>query len=90
MKRTTLINHIVRKIRANSYLEIGVWNGENFRQISCRHKIGVDPDLESPATFNITSDEFLSTIPKLLILSSSTVFTMPIRWKKISSIPLRY
>lgn len=60
MNRTTLINHIVRKNRAKSYLEIGVWNGENFQQISCRHKIGVDPDPSSPATLNITSDEFFA------------------------------
>jgi tetratricopeptide (TPR) repeat protein len=58
MNRTTLINHIARKIRAKSYLEIGVWNGANFQQISCRNKIGVDPDPESPATLKITSDEF--------------------------------
>ena len=58
MNRTTLINHLVRKTRAKSYLEIGVWNGVNFQQISCRRKIGVDPDPEAPATLNITSDEF--------------------------------
>jgi tetratricopeptide (TPR) repeat protein len=58
MDRTTLINHIARKIRAKSYLEIGVWNGANFQQISCRNKIGVDPDPESPATLKITSDDF--------------------------------
>ena len=58
MNRTTLINHLVRKTRAKSYLEIGVWNGANFQQISCKYKIGVDPDPESPATLKITSDEF--------------------------------
>lgn len=60
MNRTILINHIVRKTRAKSYLEIGVWNGVNFQQISCRRKIGVDPDPESPATLNITSDDFFA------------------------------
>jgi len=60
MKRTTLINHIVRKTRAKSYLEIGVWNGLNFQEISCRYKIGVDPDPESPATLKITSDDFFA------------------------------
>jgi len=60
MKRTALINYLIRKTRAKSYLEIGVWNGANFQEISCPCKIGVDPDPDSPATLNITSDDFFA------------------------------
>jgi hypothetical protein len=60
MNRTDIINHLAKKLRADSYLEIGVWNGVNFQNIAVPYKIGVDPDPESPATLKITSDEFFS------------------------------
>lgn len=58
MTRTEIINIIAEKIKAESYLEIGVWNGVNFQQISIKNKIGVDPYAEVPVNYPIGSDDF--------------------------------
>ena len=61
MFRADIINTLIKKINAKKYLEIGVSNGINFASIKCDYKIGVDPDLESPATVHLTSDSFFET-----------------------------
>lgn len=61
MKRTDIINILIEKINGNNYLEIGVCSGENFNNIKCKHKVGVDPNVNSPATIHLTSDEFFKT-----------------------------
>lgn len=43
MKRTEVIQKIIDKIKARTYLEIGVSRGSNFFPIKIRRKIGVDP-----------------------------------------------
>jgi hypothetical protein len=43
MKRTEIINRIIQKIGAKTYLEIGVQRGKNFYEIDTRTKIAVDP-----------------------------------------------
>jgi hypothetical protein len=43
MNRTEVIQKIINKTRARTFLEIGVHNGENFFQIKARRKIAVDP-----------------------------------------------
>lgn len=43
MYRTELIQAVIDKTKAKSYLEIGVCSGKNFRQIKCERKVGVDP-----------------------------------------------
>lgn len=58
MNRTNLIQLIIDKINAQSYLEIGVADGKNFEKINCKNKVGVDPDIDSKATVLATSDEF--------------------------------
>ena len=58
MNRTSIINHYIKKIQAKSYLEIGVWDGNNFSKIKCDNKTGVDPDTNSSATVYLTSDMF--------------------------------
>lgn len=58
MKRTEIINKLIKSNNSRKYLEIGVWNGDNFRQIDCPYKIGVDPDPQSASTIKLTSDEF--------------------------------
>ena len=58
MNRTCLINYLIRKFDYSKYLEIGVNKGDNFTQIQCGYKIGVDPDPYSVATHKIKSDEF--------------------------------
>lgn len=62
MNRTTIINHLAKKIRAKSYLEIGVRiHSENFDKINIDHKVGVDPCFETfdrEPTYKLTSDDF--------------------------------
>jgi SAM-dependent methyltransferase len=58
MKRTDIIQSLIDKVKAKKYLEIGVSAGENFREIKCDYKVGVDPELTSPATIFATSDDF--------------------------------
>ena len=44
MKRPDLINKLIQIYdREVSYLEIGVWAGDTFKQINARYKLGVDP-----------------------------------------------
>ena len=61
MIRTDIINYLVERCNATSYLEIGVWNGVNLNAIRCETKIAVDPDLMTAATIHCTSDEFFET-----------------------------
>ena len=58
MKRTDIIQSLINKIDAKKYLEIGVSAGENFRDIKCETKVGVDPEPNTPATIHVTSDDF--------------------------------
>ena len=58
MLRSELINIIINKTNAKKYLEIGVYDGVNFNSINCSHKVGVDPDETSAATFHLSSDDF--------------------------------
>lgn len=45
--RSDLINYIIKKYNLNSYLEIGVGNGENFKRIKCKRKESCDPYFNS-------------------------------------------
>jgi len=59
MTRTQIINHLIKKIKANSYLEIGVREPSgNFANIDCSNKIAIDPFPLSPDILSLTSDEF--------------------------------
>ena len=64
MNRTTIINYLISKCKAKSYLEIGVWNGNNFDNIVCEKRVGVDPapeQLKNPELCRVmTSDEFFA------------------------------
>lgn len=61
MKRTDIINHLIKKHNYRTYLEIGVRdpNG-NFNRISIEHKDGVDP--AGNCNYPIPSDEFFALI----------------------------
>lgn len=58
MNRAEIINKLIEKIGATSYLEIGVASGSTFDIIKCEKKVGVDPGLGSKATIFESSDEF--------------------------------
>jgi len=64
LDRVVIINSIIKKIGATSYLEIGVENGHTFKSISKKitYKVGVDPNPLSAATIHQTSDEFFASL----------------------------
>ena len=63
MKRYEIINRIIESKGYKNYLEIGVRDGECFREINCENKVGVDP---APATYDtthiMTSDTFFKDL----------------------------
>src|SRR5687768_10464095 len=70
MKHTELINYVARKIKAEAYLEIGVYNKEhNFDRINVVYKKGIDPDPAANADFEMTSDDYFD-------LTNSTRFDL--------------
>ena len=58
MQRTDIINLLIKNINAKTYLEIGTYDGKNMNNIQCEYKVGVDPELNSPATYHLTSDAY--------------------------------
>lgn len=57
--RIAIVNHMIRVNGYRSYLEIGVRKkSAMFEEISCDHRISVDPDPVAKADYPITSDEF--------------------------------
>lgn len=60
MKRYDYINHRIKEGGYRSYLEIGVDRGNNFTQVVCEKKIGVDPSCSYPHALKMTSDKFFS------------------------------
>jgi hypothetical protein len=66
IKRFHVINYLIEKYNLINYLEIGVFKGENIREVQALHKDGVDPGVEgySPLEVNypISSDKFFELI----------------------------
>jgi hypothetical protein len=66
IKRYDIINYLIEKNKLINYLEIGVFKGENIRQVKAIHKDGVDPGSEgyTPPEVNypMTSDDFFDLI----------------------------
>ena len=58
MKRTDIINNLIKNYKFTSYLEIGVRRKENFNQIKCNKKICVDPLY--PSDFKMKSSKFFT------------------------------
>jgi len=59
MTRTQIINYLIRKNQAESYLEIGVREPQgNFNDILCENKVAVDPVPLGEGILPLTSDEF--------------------------------
>lgn len=78
LKRYQLINLLIKENNYKNYLEIGVYDGENIKNIICDTKDSVDPyikddkyndlskEQEYPVNYRITSDEFFEQVaPKL-------------------------
>ena len=63
MKRSDIINHLIKLYEYKSYLEIGVRKPKhNFIKINIEDKDGVDPNVN--CNFKMTSDEFFKTNKK--------------------------
>lgn len=66
IKRYDIINYLIEKYNLVNYLEIGVFKGENIREIKAIHKDGVDPGSEgyTPPEVNypMSSDDFFALI----------------------------
>ena len=65
-RRYDVLNHLVDLSGCKSYLEIGVFDGENFSRIECLHKTGVDSGAEGllidSVTSRVTSNEFFASL----------------------------
>jgi hypothetical protein len=66
VKRHDIINYLIDNYNLVNYLEIGVFKGENIREVKASHKDGVDPSAEGfqapEVNYPITSDEFFDLI----------------------------
>ena len=66
MRRFEIINTFIKNNNFINYLEIGVFQGQNIREIISEHKDGVDPGAEDKLVpeinYPITSDEFFQLI----------------------------
>jgi len=66
IKRYDIINYLIKKNQLINYLEIGVFKGENIREVKALHKDGVDPGTEGytppEANYPMTSDDFFELI----------------------------
>lgn len=64
--RYDLLNHLIEVNGFKRYLEIGVFNGANIKNICIEHKDGVDPGVEGVISefvnYPVTSDEFFNTL----------------------------
>lgn len=59
MTRTEIINHLIRKVKGTSYLEIGVREPQgNYNHILCENKVAIDPVPLGEGILPLTSDEF--------------------------------
>lgn len=60
--RTNIINHLIQKYNYKTYLEIGLFDSNNYSQIIAPIKYGVDPSpkalCKNAITFLGTSDDF--------------------------------
>jgi hypothetical protein len=63
MNHTSLLNFLADKIKAKTYLEIGVRStAQNFDKINVPVKVGVDPAVDDPKVLKMTSDDFFTYI----------------------------
>jgi hypothetical protein len=78
IQRFDIINHLIKKYNLVNYLEIGVFKGENIRNVNAPYKNGVDPGVEGytvpEVDYPITSDEFFNLIKEESDLKYDIIF----------------
>lgn len=66
MQKFEIINRLIEKFNFKKYLEIGVYRGDNLRQVIASHKDGVDPGAEGhivpEVNYLMPSDDFFDLI----------------------------
>jgi len=66
IKRFDILNYLIEKYKFINYLEIGVFKGENIREVKALYKNGVDPGVEGyvvpEVDYPMTSDAFFDLI----------------------------
>lgn len=80
IKRTDVINYLIKEFNFKSYLEIGVRDpSDNFSLIEIKKKYSVDPGVEfesNPVDFKMTSDDFFEKVAKGELLDSNIKFDL--------------
>lgn len=68
MNHLEIINHLIKTYDFKSYLEIGVYDGNNFNGVICESKECCDPcvcdvNVNCEVTYKMTSDEMFEQMP---------------------------
>lgn len=71
MNSTKVINKLIADNGYESYLEIGIYDGKNFKSVKCRSKYGTDPYLpdslkKDDGLFDMTSDDFFTLCDSII------------------------
>ena len=83
--RSDVINYFIKQRNYKTYLEIGVREGDNFVNIVCTEKIGVDPSFEKMresvkpycvCTTSESSSKILTKIRNLTLFSLMLIIHM--------------
>jgi hypothetical protein len=78
IQRYHIINYLIEKYKLINYLEIGVFKGENIKEIKALHKDGVDPGVEGyvvpDVNYPMTSDAFFDLIKEYEDIKYDIIF----------------
>ena len=78
IRRFHIINYIIEKYKFKRYLEIGVFTGENIREIKVAFKEGVDPGAEGfilpEVNYPVTSDQFFDLVKEYTDMKYDIIF----------------
>ena len=78
IRRFHIINYIIEKYKFKRYLEIGVFTGENIREIKVAFKEGVDPGAEGfilpEVNYPVTSDQFFDLVKEYPDMKYDIIF----------------
>lgn len=58
LEKADIINKVIKKLEAVTYLEIGIGDKSNFNKIECENKLAVDPNVTGEDIVSVESDKF--------------------------------